>query len=107
VATGGYISAMEINLKQAKDRLSELVEKASAGETIIVTVHGKGKAKLVPMNGRTKLEKSKGINWAALAAYKKKHGIPTTNLPHFDLEEFNKPLPEDFLISPQPYPGEK
>ncbi len=98
---------MEINLKQAKDRLSELVEKASAGETIIVTVHGKGKAKLVPMSGKTKQKRGTGINWKALAALKKKLGISETNLPHFDLEEFNKPLPEDFLITPITFPDEK
>ena len=107
MATGGYNLAMEINLKQAKDRLSELVEKASAGETIVVTVYGIGKAKIVPMTGEHKKPKPTGINWKAIEAYKKKHKISTTNLPHFDLEEFNKPLPEDFLITPITFPDEK
>ena len=96
VATGGYNFEMEINLKQAKDRLSELVEKASAGETIVVTVHGKGKAKIVPMTGEVKKPKPTGINWKAIEAYKKKHKIPMTNLPAFDLEEFNKSMEDEF-----------
>ena len=68
VATGGYNFEMEINLKQAKDRLSELVEKASGGETIVVTVHGIGKAKIVPMTGeRKRLKHPQRLLGAALS----------------------------------------
>jgi prevent-host-death family protein len=38
------------NIAEAKARLPELVERASAGETIIVARAGKPKARLAPLN---------------------------------------------------------
>ena len=40
---------MQIPLSEAKPRLSELTERASGGEEFILTVHGKPKARLVPL----------------------------------------------------------
>lgn len=40
---------MQTTLREAKAKLSEMVEIASAGEEILITVHGKPKARLVPM----------------------------------------------------------
>jgi prevent-host-death family protein len=37
-------------LREAKANLSELVERAAAGEEILITVHGRPKARLVAMN---------------------------------------------------------
>jgi prevent-host-death family protein len=37
---------MITSLKEAKSKLSELVEVASGGEEVIITVHGKAKARL-------------------------------------------------------------
>lgn len=37
------------SLRESKAHLSELVERASRGEEIVITVHGKAKARLVPM----------------------------------------------------------
>lgn len=39
----------EIGLFEAKNKLSELVERASGGEEIVVLKHGKPKARIVPM----------------------------------------------------------
>ena len=61
---------MNISVKEAKNRLSELLHLAEAGETIVLTRHGKPVADLIPHK-----EKKGGINWQALADYKKKHGI--------------------------------
>ena len=61
---------MNISVKEAKNRLSELLYLAEAGETIVLTRHGKPVADLTPHK-----EKKGGINWQALADYKKKHGI--------------------------------
>ena len=39
---------MQTTLREAKAKLSELVELASSGEEILITVHGRPKARLVP-----------------------------------------------------------
>ena len=47
VVTCGYTEPMLANVRAAKARLSELLERASAGEEIIITSDGRPKAKLV------------------------------------------------------------
>ncbi len=42
--------AKRVSLYEAKTNLSALVEEAAAGEEIVVTKHGKAKARLVPMD---------------------------------------------------------
>jgi len=47
---------MTVGLLEAKQRLSQLVERASKGEEIVITRRGKEQARLVPMpaeRGRT------------------------------------------------------
>ncbi len=39
---------MEVNIRQAKTTLSSLVDQAFRGQTVIITVRGKGKIQLVP-----------------------------------------------------------
>jgi len=86
---------MNVSIKEAKNRLSELLHLAEAGETIVLTRHGKPVADLTPHK-----EKKGGINWQALADYKKKHGIE--KIVDFIPADFDDPLPEDFLIKPLP-----
>jgi prevent-host-death family protein len=93
MATGGYFLDMEISAKDAKNRLSELLDRAEAGETVVVTRHGKPVADVVPH-----VKKKKGINWEALEAYKKAHGIE--RIVTYIAPDFDDPLPEDFLITP-------
>ena len=84
---------MNISVKEAKNRLSELLHLAEKGETVVLTRHGKPVADLVPHrlnNG--------GINWEALAAYKKTHGI--TWVVDYIPEDFDDPLPRNFLMTP-------
>jgi prevent-host-death family protein len=45
---------MTTTLREAKARLSEMVKRASRGEEVVITVHGKETAKLVPLPTRTK-----------------------------------------------------
>ena len=85
---------MNISVKEAKNRLSELLHLAEKGETVVLTRHGKPVADLVPHR-----EKKGRINWEALAAYKKKHGIE--KFVDFIPDDFDDPLPEDFLITPE------
>jgi len=48
--------AMQVNIYEAKTRLSELVEQARQGETIVIAKAGTPLAKLVPLQERPKRE---------------------------------------------------
>jgi prevent-host-death family protein len=102
VATGGYIANMNYNVKIAKDKLSELLDRVESGDRIVITRNGKPVADLV---SHVPQKKKMAIDWEALAATKQRLGI--TKMANLDLEEFNKPLPEDFLITPITFQGEK
>jgi prevent-host-death family protein len=53
---------MTTSLREAKAKLSEMVKRASRGEEVVITVHGKETAKLVPMpRGSTKFDKDKWL----------------------------------------------
>jgi prevent-host-death family protein len=53
---------MTTTLRQAKARLSEMVKRASRGEEVVITVHGKETAKLVPVPKRNKkIDKAKWL----------------------------------------------
>lgn len=54
---------MITNLRKAKSGLSELVERASRGEEVVITVHGKAKAKLCPVSENTDDAESNSV-WA-------------------------------------------
>ncbi len=82
-----------ISLAEAQDKLAELAERVEGGETIVVTQNGKPVFDLVPH------KRKGGINWAALDEYEKKHGsLPVTWI----ADDFDDPLPEDFLLQPLP-----
>ena len=40
---------MIVNIRESKARLSELVSKANAGEDVVITVRGKPRARIVPL----------------------------------------------------------
>jgi prevent-host-death family protein len=70
----------QVNIHQAKTELSKLVERAEAGEEVVIARAGRPVAKLVPLNrvrGRRKLGLLDG-----------KFRIP---------DDFNKPLPPSIL----------
>jgi prevent-host-death family protein len=71
----------QINLYQAKTKLSELVDRAAAGEEIVIARHGRPVAKLVAYKPRTRKRRKLGL----LAG---KWNIPA---------DFDEPLPEDVL----------
>jgi prevent-host-death family protein len=67
-----------LNLYEAKTKLSELVDRAAAGEEIIIAKAGKPMAKLVPIKRRTeprKFGQLEGKIWMA--------------------DNFDDPLPDD------------
>jgi prevent-host-death family protein len=82
-----------VNIKDAKNRLSELGRKAEAGETITVTRNGKPAFDLVPHKQKG------GTDWEAGYGYMREHGIDFSG----DLApDWDDPVPEDFLITPLP-----
>lgn len=87
---------MNISIKEAKNRLSELIRLAEAGETVIITRDGKPVADLTVHK-----EKKRGLDLEALREYKRKHGIG--RVVEYIAPDFDDPLPEDFLIRPFPY----
>ena len=51
VVTRGYTEGMVTNVRNAKAKLSELLERAARGEEIVITSGGRPKARLVSMDG--------------------------------------------------------
>jgi prevent-host-death family protein len=95
VATGGYTAAMTtVSIKDAKNRFSELGRLAEQGETVVVTRNGKPAFEIAPHKPKG------GLNLEAITAYKKKHGIESFFGTVAD--DFDDPLPEDFLLRPLP-----
>jgi prevent-host-death family protein len=93
VAIGSYIFAMHtVSIKQAKDHLTALARRVENGETVIVTRNGKPIFEMVPHRP------SRGLDFEALRAYKRKRGIGTVFT--YVAEDFDAPLPEDFLLRP-------
>lgn len=90
---------MNISIKEAKNRFSELVRRAEAGETVVITRDGQPVADL----GIHK--KNVGLDFEALREFKRKHGIG--RIVEYIPEDFDDPLPEDFLITPIAFPKPK
>ena len=83
-----------VSIKEAKNRLTALARLVEKGETIVVTRNGKPAFDLVPHKPRG------GLRLEAIAEFKKKHGIKSFFGPI--PEDFDDPLPEDFLLKPLP-----
>ena len=95
VATGSYNAGMTVvSIKEAKNRLTELARRVEQGETVVVTRHGKPVFDLVPH------KKKGGIDLEAGRAFLRSLGI-TDPVPYI-ADDFDEPLPEDFLITPLP-----
>lgn len=83
------------SIKQAKDRLPALVREVEAGERVTITRNGKPVADLVPHR------RQGGLDFSVIEKWKKEHGVDQIFGPIPD--DFDDPLPEDFLITPGPY----
>ena len=81
-----------VPIKEAKNRLSELVRSVEAGENIVITRNGDAVAELSAHNKRG------GINREALAQWKFERGYQRLAGPA--IGDFDEPLPEDILIRP-------
>lgn len=84
-----------VSIRDAKNRLTELAREVEDGETIVVTRNGKPVLDLVPHKPRRG-----GLRWEAIEEFKRKHKIKTL-ISHV-ADDFDEPLPEDFLLRPLP-----
>ncbi|WHO74816.1 type II toxin-antitoxin system Phd/YefM family antitoxin [Rhizobium sp. BT03] len=83
-----------VSIRDAKNRLTELAREVEEGETIVVTRNGRPVFDLVPHRKRG------GLDLEAGQAYLRARGI--TNPVPFIADDFDDPLPEDFLLKPLP-----
>lgn len=83
-------------MKDAKNRLTELARRVEAGETVTVTRNGKPVIDLVPHR------RTGGIDWEGGRRWLEENGIKDP-FPWI-ADDFDDPLPEDFLLRPLPDP---
>lgn len=83
-------------MKDAKNRLTELARRVEAGETVTVTRNGRPVIDLVPHRP------TGGIDWEGGQRWLDEHGIKDP-FPYV-ADDFDDPLPEDFLLRPLPDP---
>ena len=88
-----------VSIKDAQTQLADLARRVEQGETIVVTQDGKPILDLVKHQVGEVLENG-GLNFAAGEAYLASLGIDDP-FPYI-ADDFDDPLPEDFLISPLP-----
>ncbi len=90
----GYSRCMDtITIEQAEGRLAELAQRVEQGETIVVTRDGKPVLDLVPH------KRKGGLDREGLAAFKRANRID--KIVRYIATDFDDPLPEDFLITPE------
>ena len=95
VAICSYISGMKtVSIRDAKNRLTELAREVERGETVVVTRNGRPAFDLVPHQPR------KGLRLEAIDEFRRKHRIKAI-VPYI-ADDFDEPLPEDFLLRPLP-----
>jgi prevent-host-death family protein len=83
-----------VSIREAKNRLTEIARYVEKGETIVVTRNGRPIFDLVPHKKRG------GVSLAAAEAYLRAKGIK--NPVPYIADDFDDPLPEDFLLRPLP-----
>ena len=88
-----------VTIEEAESRLAELARRVEQGETIVVTRDGKPVLDLVPH------KRKGGLDLEAGRRYLAERGI--TNLVEYIAPDFDEPLPEDFLITPDRDDGER
>ena len=87
-------SGTTVSMKEAKNRLTELARRVEEGETVTITRNGKPVLDMVPH------KKKGGLNLEALEDYKREHGVD--RIVTWIADDFDDPLPEDFLLRPLP-----
>jgi prevent-host-death family protein len=83
-----------VSIRDAKNRLTELARRVEQGETVVVTRNGRPVLDLVPHRSRGALDLT------AIDRFKAKHGL--TRIVGAIPDDFDDPLPENFLLRPLP-----
>jgi prevent-host-death family protein len=83
-----------VSIKDAKNRLTALARLVEKGETVVVTRNGKPILDLVPHRRKG------GLDLEAGEEFKREHGVK--ELFPYVADDFDEPLPEDFLVRPLP-----
>lgn len=86
-----------VTIEEAEARLTELVTRVEQGETIVVTRDGEPVLDLVPH------KRTGGLDRKGLAAFKRDRGIH--RVVRYIAPDFDDPLPEDFLVTPETDPN--
>ncbi|MBC2774271.1 type II toxin-antitoxin system prevent-host-death family antitoxin [Rhizobium sp. AQ_MP] len=92
-----------VSLQEATRDLEALADAVERGEVVTVTRDGKPVLDLVPhaaAEAQKPRAKKGGIDWEAGQAYLRSKGIE--NAVPYIAEDFDDPLPEDFLLRPLP-----
>ena len=93
-----FLCMKTVTIREALDRFNELARDVEKGETVTVTRDGKPVFDIVP---RDDAARSKGgVDWEAGQAYLRSIGV-SDPFP-FIADDFDDPLPEDFLLQPLP-----
>ena len=82
-----------ITIEEAEARLAELAHRVEQGETIVVTRDGRPVLDLVPH------KRKGGVDLEAGRKFLAERGI--TKVVEYISPDFDDPLPEDFLITPE------
>ena len=88
-----------VSIKDAQLQLAELARRVEQGETIVVTQDGKPVLDLVPHEAKDEPKKG-GLDLEAGWTYLESQGIKDP-FPYI-ADDFDEPLPEDFLLKPLP-----
>ncbi|RWX78608.1 type II toxin-antitoxin system prevent-host-death family antitoxin [Neorhizobium lilium] len=88
-----------VSIRDVQNRFDELAHDVEQGETVTVTRDGKPVFDLVPRGGASS-KKEGGLDLEAGQAYLRSRGI-TDPVPYIS-DDFDDPLPEDFLLRPLP-----
>lgn len=90
-----------VSIKDAQTQLAELARRVRDGETIVVTQDGKPLVEIVPhVQPPAGPKKTGGINYEAGRAFLRSLGVDDP-FPYV-ADDFDDPLPEDFLLRPLP-----
>jgi prevent-host-death family protein len=83
-----------VSIKEAKNRLPEVVRLAEGGEPVTITRNGKPVADVVPHKPKG------GLDLEAGEAFLRSRGVSLVFT--YVADDFDDPLPEDFLLRPLP-----
>jgi len=93
-------AGITVSMKDAKNRLTELARRVEAGETVTITRNGKPVLDMVPHKAKG------GLDLEAGRRFLRDRGV--TQFFTYVADDFDDPLPEDFLLQPlPPAPNEK